>query len=479
MLNIIESTLNTLVGILWGPSLLISLIGTGIWFTLVTRFWPIRNFFKALKCCFSMKQEETPINNTSGIVTPYQAASIAIAGAIGTGNIGGVASAIALGGPGVLFWMWITAIVGMATKLVEITLAVYYRDRKANGETWGGPTFYMEKGLGKKTKLWIPLAWTFGIGIMIQYFISLENFTVSEALSEATGINQIYTSLFYGFMCAIVIIGGFKRVALFAAKMLPIMSIIYVAAGLFIIALNIDKVPSMFSMIIKNAFTPCAAVGGFAGASLLLTIRTGISRSLFSNEAGWGASPMAHASAKTHHPVEQGLWGIVEVFLDTMVVCTITALVIIITGEWASGEAGATLTMHAFRSGMGHLGFYFVAFVTFLFSWTTSTSWSSYFQTLLEHAFRSHPNIATKLNVIMRYCYILPGVISTIFIVNIGIKTEIVWLVSDIATSLPTYVNLATILLLTKQFLAILKDYDGPRTLWGKDIFYINNEIKK
>ena len=144
MLNIIESTLNTLVGILWGPSLLISLIGTGIWFTLVTRFWPIRNFFKALKCCFSMKQEETPINNTSGIVTPYQAASIAIAGAIGTGNIGGVASAIALGGPGVLFWMWITAIVGMATKLVEITLAVYYRDRKANGETWGGPTFYME-----------------------------------------------------------------------------------------------------------------------------------------------------------------------------------------------------------------------------------------------------------------------------------------------------------------------------------------------
>lgn len=471
MLALVENTLSTLVDILWGPSLLISLIGTGIWFTLITKFWPVRYFGKAMRQCLNI-DKDTSLSKAPGIVTPYQAASIAIAGAIGTGNIGGVASAIALGGPGVLFWMWVTAIVGMATKLVEITLAVYYRDKKVNGDTWGGPTFYMEKGIGKKTKLWIPLAWTFGLGIMIQYFISLENFTVSEALTEAFGINQIYTSLFYGFMCAIVVIGGFKKVAGFAAKMLPLMSILYVAAGLFIIAINVHKLPDVFALIIAKAFTPCAAIGGFAGASLLLAIRTGISRSLFSNEAGWGASPMAHASAKTNHPVEQGLWGIFEVFVDTMVICTITALVILVTGEWSSGEAGATLTMRSFRSGMGPMGFYFVAFVAFLFSWTTSTSWSSYFQTLLEHAFRSKPKVAAKIDRLMRMCYVLPGILSTIFIVNIGIKTEIVWLVSDIATSLPTYVNLFAILFLTKKFLAILKDYEGKRVLWGKEIFY-------
>ena len=273
-------------------------------------------------------------------------------------------------------------------------------------------------------------------------------------------------------MCVIVVIGGFKKVAGFAAKMLPLMSILYVAAGLFIIAINVHKLPDVFALIIAKAFTPCAAIGGFAGASLLLAIRTGISRSLFSNEAGWGASPMAHASAKTNHPVEQGLWGIFEVFVDTMVICTITALVILVTGEWSSGEAGATLTMRSFRSGMGPMGFYFVAFVAFLFSWTTSTSWSSYFQTLLEHAFRSKPKVAAKIDRLMRMCYVLPGILSTIFIVNIGIKTEIVWLVSDIATSLPTYVNLFAILFLTKKFLAILKDYEGKRVLWGKEIFY-------
>ena len=162
MLAFVENALGTLVDILWGPTLLISLIGTGIWFTLITKFWPLRKFGTVLKRCLNIGEDKA-MAKAPGIISPYQAASIAIAGAIGTGNIGGVASAIALGGPGVLFWMWLTAMVGMATKLVEITLAVYYRDKKPNGDTWGGPTFYMEKGIGAKTKLWIPLAWTFGL----------------------------------------------------------------------------------------------------------------------------------------------------------------------------------------------------------------------------------------------------------------------------------------------------------------------------
>lgn len=476
MLPKLETFLAGAVDILWGPSLLIGLLGTGLYFTLITKFWPIRHFGVMLKHCLGGKQSGELSLNNPGSLSPYQAASIAIAGAIGTGNIGGVASAIALGGPGVIFWMWITALLGMATKLVEITLAVYYRDKKPDGSTWGGPTFYLEKGIGKKTRLWIPLAWTFGIGIMTQYFISLENFTVSESLSEAFGVSKIYASLFYGFMCAIVVIGGLKRVGKFASRMLPFMSILYVGMGLVIIAMNIDKLPSTMMLIFKSAFTPCAAVGGFAGATMLLTIRTGIARSLFSNEAGWGASPMAHATAQTKHPVEQGLWGIFEVFVDTMLVCTITALVIVITGEWSSGEAGATLTMRAFRNGLGGLGFYFVACVAFLFSWTTSTGWSSYFQTLIEHAFRHKPEVAKVLDKYMRMFYVVPGVLTTIFIAKIGLKTDLAWLISDITTALPTYVNLIAIICLTKKFMALLRDYDGPRKLWGKEVFYKEDE---
>jgi AGCS family alanine or glycine:cation symporter len=471
LLAAIENFLTSAVDILWGPSLLIGLLGAGLYFTLITKFWPIRYFKATLKQCLR-KTSPNDLDSKTGTLTPLQAASIAIAGTIGTGNIGGVASAIALGGPGVLFWMWVTALLGMATKLVEVTLAVYYRDKKEDGSTWGGPTFYIEKAIGAKTKLWIPLAWIFGLGIITQYFISLENFTVSEALSEAFGVSQISASIFYGFMCAIVVIGGLKRVGKFASKMLPLMSILYVGAGIAIIFMNIGRLPETIELIFKSAFTPCAAIGGFAGAGMILTIRTGIARSLFSNEAGWGTSPMAHATAKTNHPIEQGMWGIFEVFIDTMVVCTITALVIIITGEWSSGEAGATLTMRSFRTGIGGFGFYFVALVAFLFSWTTSTGWSSYFQTLLEHAFRNRPEVARKLDKAMRLFYVFPGILTTIFIAKIGLKTDLAWLISDITTALPTYVNLIAIVCLTKKFMAILKDYEGSRKLWGKDIFY-------
>lgn len=462
MVGMLESFLSWGVDILWGPSLLIGLLGTGLYLCFITRFWQIRNFGKSFSYCFGKKSRDLQ-NAGDGSLTQFQAASIAIAGAIGVGNIGGVSSAIALGGPGVLFWMWVTAIVGMMTKMAEVSLAVYYRDKRSDGSTWGGPTYYLEKGF--KSKVWIPMAWIFGLGIMTQYFISLENFTVSESLSEAFGVSQISAAIFYGVMCAIVVYGGLKSVGKFASRMVPIMAVLYVGTGLVIIGLHADQLPHVFGLIFKHAFTPMAAVGGFGGATLIMAIRTGIARSLYSNEAGWGTSPMAHASAKVDHPIHQGMWGIMEVFIDTILVCTVTALVILCTGAWESGEAGATLTMMAFRRGLGGFGFYFIAFVAFLFSWTTSTGWSSYFECLIRHAFRNSPRISDRLNRVMRCCYVLPGVLSTIFIVKVGISTGMAWLIVDMTTALPTYVNLIAILVLSNKFMEILRDFEGDQLM--------------
>lgn len=473
----LESFLSRGVDILWGPSLLIGLLGTGLYLCFITRFWQIRNFGKSFSYCFG-KQKAGELHNTGdGTLTQFQAASIAIASAIGVGNIGGVASAIALGGPGVLFWMWVTAIVGMMTKMAEVSLAVYYRDKRPDGTTWGGPTYYLEKGF--KSKIWIPLAWIFGMGVMTQYFISLENFTVSESLSVAFGVSQIHASIFYGFMCAVVVYGGLKNVGKFAGKMVPLMAILYVGTGLAILGMHAAELPHVFGLIFKHAFTPMAAVGGFGGATLIIAIRTGIARSLYSNEAGWGTSPMAHATAKVDHPIHQGMWGIMEVFIDTIVVCSITGLVILSTGAWESGEAGATLTMMAFRKGLGDFGFYFIAFVTFLFSWTTSTGWSSYFETLIRHAFRNSPKVCDRLDRLMRTFYVIPGVLTTIFIVKVGLKTDIAWLIVDMTTALPTYVNLIAILVLSKKFMEILRDYEGDRILCRKPTNPVKSETEK
>ncbi len=467
----LESILNSIVGILWGPPLLIALLGTGLFFSVKTNFWQLRYLPLAFKHCFFPAKYGAVMDQQGGILTPYQAASIAIAGAIGTGNIGGVASAIALGGPGAVFWMWVTAILGMMTKMVEIALAVYFRDRKADGSTWGGPSFYMEKGLGRKFKHWRILAVIFGFGIFIQWVFSPETFTVAEALSEATGMDTTLLSVFYAIMIWIVVLGGLKNVAKFAAFMMPLMSISYLAGGILILILGADKLPGTFALIFEHAFKPAAAVGGFAGASFMLALRTGVSRSLFSNEAGWGLSPMASATSRTAHPIEQGLWGMIEVFVDTLLVCTTTALVIINTGEWSSGAAGATLTMRAFRAGLGSFGFYFVPILLFLFSWTTSTGWSTYFVTLIQHAFKGRPEKVAPLLKWFWYIYPIPGLLLALFVFKINLSLDFAWLFVDISTSLPTYANLFALVCLSGTFFKLLKDYEGPKKLWGKENF--------
>lgn len=468
----IAQFLDQLVGILWGPALLIGLLGTGLFFTLITGFWQVRHFAEAFKFCFLPKKKKTSgelLSATDNNISPYQAACVAVAGSIGAGNIGGVAGAIALGGPGVIFWMWMTALVGMMTKMVEVTLAVYYRKKETDGKNTGGPLFYIEKGLGKKCKFWKPIAILFGCSLFLQCILAPESFSVGESMQELTGVRAIYASTVFSLLCAVVIFGGLKRVVNFASVMMPLMSLFYLIFGVLVIVLNIGQLPAAFALIVKSAFTPVAAIGGFAGSSFMLVARTGISRGLFSNEAGWGTSPMVHATADNKHPIEQGMWGMMEVFIDTLVICTITGLVIIVTGEWTSGAAGATLTMRAFSHGLGKFAGIYVAVSLFLFCWTTVTGWFSYFHSMLEYAFKDS-SAAKKfaismLKIAVPLCGWLMALVIDVWQVDIAYA----WLIVDISSSIPTYVNLIVIICLTKEFLGVLKDFEGPKAMYGLD----------
>ena len=290
-------------------------------------------------------------------LTPFQAISIAIGGTVGVSNMSGVATAIATGGPGALFWLWIAALLAMVIKMAEVTLAVYYREKQPNGEYQGGPTYYMQKGLGgeKKLPFWKLFAVLFGGCIFMTWFITLQNYTVSEAVGSTFHLPYIVPSLLYVAAIYLIIIGGVKKVGVISSYMTPIMCMLYIVGSLAILVVNFDKLPETFGLIFKGAFTTQAAVGGFMGAGVATAMRLGFARSVYSNEAGWGTSPMIHASAKTDHPVKQGLMGAFEVFADTIVVCSMTGLVVIITGYWNSGLQGSELTLTALRSGMAPL----------------------------------------------------------------------------------------------------------------------------
>lgn len=479
-----EQLLENIVDILWGWPLIIGLLGTGLYFSFRTRFWHLRNFGFILQQTFGtfFKQDSKNLKDekkVAGILTPLQATSIAIASAIGVGNIGGVASAISYGGPGALFWMWITALIGMGTKMAEVALGVHYREVRKNGETYGGPPYYIERGLGKEKgwKFWKPLAVIFGIGIFATWFIALETYTISEAVSVAFNVNQVAFASVYILLVYGVVLGGLRRLGKFAEKIIPAMSLFYIFASLVVLGMNITQLPGAFKTIITSAFTPTAAIGGFGGATLIIAIRTGVSRSLWSNEAGWGTSPMAHATAKTDHPIKQSMWGVFEVFVDTIIVCSMTGLVIVTTGAWQTGiPGGAELTIKAFEMGIGKWATYIIAFSTFLFGWTTATGWFSYYATVLKHGFKNRPKVESILMKLQTWLYPIPGLIMTIFVVYKGMPSDVVWLFSDLITAIPTYVNLFVILVLSKKYLLLLNSYSEEYL--GKTLISSTEKIK-
>jgi AGCS family alanine or glycine:cation symporter len=469
---------------LWGLPLLIVILVTGVYLTIRTGFFQFRHFGHIVSSLFRKDRRDGDGNDKKKL-TPFQAISIAIGGTVGVSNMSGVATAIATGGPGALFWLWVAALLGMIIKMAEVTLAVYYRESTPNGEFRGGPTYYMEKGLGgeKGYKFWKVFSVIFGACIFMTWFITLQNYTVSEAVGSTFNLPLIVPAIIYVIGIYAVIIGGIKKVGVVASYLTPIMCSFYIIAAVVILVVNADQLPNTFAMIFKGAFTTQAASGGFMGATVAYAMRLGFARSVYSNEAGWGTSPMVHATANSDHPVKQGLMGAFEVFMDTIVVCSMTGLVIIATGYWDSGLQGATLTLTAFESVIGSAARMLIAVSIFLFGMTTSTGWFTYYQVILDHALKGKDkikNIASKVFLIGTPLWGLLVTLLTVY--GDGTPAQL-WVIADFSTVFPTFFNVATLFLLSGTFVKLLKDYKARYLGQGKvepnmSLFYEDKKRK-
>ena len=365
------SELNSFV---WGPAMLVLILGTGFYLQVRLRGMPVLRIPAGLRLVWSGRGGD----EAHGEVSPFSALMTCLAATIGVGNIAGVATAVALGGPGAVFWMWMTALVGMATKYAEVVLAVHYRERDAHGRWVGGPMYAIKNGLGRRWA-WLGVAFAvfggvagFGIGNMVQAN------SIAAAMENSFGISPTVTGIVLTLITGAVILGGIKRIAAVANWLVPFMAIGYVAASLFVLAAHWDRIPAAFALIFETAFTGTAAVGGFTGALMLEAIRYGVARGIFSNEAGLGTAGIAQAAGMSNDPVRSGLIGMMGTFFDTIVVCTMTGLAIVVSGAWETGTTGAELTQLAFQSAMPGIGGEVVAIALGIFALTTILGWSYY-----------------------------------------------------------------------------------------------------
>jgi len=374
----------------------------------------------------------------------------ALAATIGTGNIAGVATAIYLGGPGAVFWMWMTALFGMATKYAEAVLALEYRERDELGKYVGGPMYYIKNGLGLRWR-WLAVVFagfgafaSFGIGNMVQAN------SVADAVATVFQLPAWITAAIITIAAGSVILGGITRIAEVAEKLVPLMALAYVGGALWVITLNAEKIPEAIFLIVTSAFTPIAATGGFVGAGVWAALRFGVARGIFSNEAGLGSAPIAHAAARTQSPVQQGMIAMLGTFIDTLVVCTMTALVIVLTGVWRSGENGAALSTLAFNTGLPGWGGYIVVFGLVVFAFTTILGWSYYGERCAEYLF------GVKV--------ILPFRIVWICAIPFGAlgKLSMIWLLADIMNGLMAVPNLIALGLLSPIVFRLTREYRRP-----------------
>ena len=367
--------MNSLNGFVWGPAMLVLILGTGLYLQLRLFGMPIRRIGAGLRLVWRGRNVDPSL---PGEVSPFAALMTCLAATIGVGNIAGVATAIALGGPGALFWMWMTALVGMATKYAEVVLAVHFRERDAQGRYVGGPMYAIKNGLGPRWA-WLGTVFAifgglagFGIGNMVQAN------SIAAAMQTSFGVSNSATGIVLLVLTAAVILGGIQRISAVANWLVPFMAIGYVVAALVVLVVHAADVPAAFVTIFSNAFTPTAAVGGFAGATIMAGIRYGVARGIFSNEAGLGTAGIAQAAGFSASPVHSGLIGMMGTFFDTIVVCSMTGLAIVVSGAWTSGQTGAALTQLAFQSAMPGIGDEVVAISLAVFALTTIFGWSFY-----------------------------------------------------------------------------------------------------
>ena len=430
MLDTIATANSWLNGIVWGLPMLVLLMGTGVMLLFVTRGVQFRHIGTALGEVLGKLRNRTA---GAGNVTPFQAVATALASTVGVGNIAGVATAITLGGPGALFWLWVSGVLGMGTKYAEIVIALHYRERDAAGVMRGGAMYTLKKrGLG-----WLGVVFAlltalaaFGIGNMVQAN------SVAQSLNATLGVPTWGVGIVLLLVAAAVILGGIKRIAAFAEVLVPFMALFYLLGGLVLLLMHAERIPAAFWLVFEGAFRGSAAAGGFAGATIMMAMRYGIARGLFSNEAGLGSAPMVHATAETDHPVRQGLYGIFEVFVDTVLICTLTGLVVLVSGDWQGGVTGAALSVQAFSTGLpGTWGGIIVTTGLVLFAFSTLIGWSYYGETGAVYLFGSRVAIPYR---VLWLVFIYLGSVGSL---------QLVWSVADTLNGLMAIPNLVSVLI--------------------------------
>lgn len=432
--------------ILWAPPTMIFIAFVSVYVTVRTGFFQVTNFALIMRRTFGRMFVRTVVEDRNRI-TPFQATTTSLAGTVGMGNMAGVATALSIGGPGAIFWMWLLAFFGMMTKAAEVTLGVHYRDVDADGHVHGGPMYYINKALG-----WKALAVMFSVGVTVNCFFSsslLQAHTVGRAFNASYGFNPYLVTGVMAIITATVAIGGIKRIGRVCATLVPFMTAAYLLGALIILIANADQLSTVIGDIFLYAFAPAPALGGFAGAAVMAAIQMGMARGMLSNEAGLGTAPMVHAAADTPHPFQQGLWGAAEVFIDTTVVCTITAFVILSSGVLEFGNTGIEMLLSAFATFYSPAlanGFISVAILTFCLS--TQIGFFVYFETAVvslfgETAFRY-----------IKWIYFLPGVVFA------GVSNvDQLWALANISVAASALPNLVALLMLSGVFLTLMRDY--------------------
>lgn len=433
--------LKALDAFVWGPPLLLLLVGTGIYLTIRLGLLQLARLLKAFQLIFTKDKGH-------GDVSSFAALCTALAATVGTGNIIGVATAIKVGGPGALFWMWMAAFFGMATKYAEGLLAIKYRTKDANGAVAGGPMHYILLGMGEK---WRPLAIFFALAGVLVALLGIGTFTqvnsITESIQNTAQIDPAITALVLSVFVGIAVFGGLKSISKVSTAVVPFMAIVYILGTLTVILFNIEKIPATLALIFTSAFSPVAAVGGFAGATIRTAIQNGVARGIFSNESGLGSAPIAAAAAKTNEPVEQGLISMTGTFIDTLIICTLTGLTILVTGVWSGDLNGVALTQSAFSAIFSNFGSVLLTIFLVLFAFTTILGWNYYGERCFEFLFG------------VRFIWLYRVVF--VFMVLLGgfIELDMVWIIADIVNALMALPNLIALLVLSPVVVAETKKY--------------------
>ncbi|HTF95788.1 MAG TPA: sodium:alanine symporter family protein [Cellvibrio sp.] len=445
----IQQVVGWLNGLVWGPPMLVLILGTGFFLMIMLRGMPLVKIALGFRLMWRGRERG---DSTTGDVSPFQALMTCLSATVGTGNIAGVATAIFIGGPGALFWMWCTALVGMATKYAEIVLAVHFREKDEKGEYIGGPMYAIKNGLGRSWA-WLGFAFAlfgglagFGIGNMVQAN------SMAEVLESTFQIERWVTGLITTIIVAVVILGGIQRIAKVSASLVPFMCIGYVVMSLIVLGIYADRIPSALTLIFTHAFTPTAATGGFAGAAVLMAIQYGVARGIFSNEAGLGTAGIAQAAGTTNSPVKSGLIGMIGTFIDTIIICTMTGLTIICSGVWNSGIKGASLSSAAFEAALPGVGAYLLAVALLVFTFTTILGWGYYGEKCWIY-------LAGRKTVLpFRLVWVIAVFGGAVF------QLDFVWLLADTLNALMAIPNLIALLLLSPVVVGLTKQYFSTNT---------------